>query len=150
MCDGIDGVEQLPVPPLDLRLILSARLSHSSRVSSILSVVGRRCFPQFFVQAAGRSPMSMVDWQSAPEYRILCIYARALTEASTESSIMTFHCDSGMEGSIEMLSIYKSPNTHHPWEDLYAPACVDVVLQGQRDRRVFLYLFPINLFHLCR
>ncbi len=56
MCDGIDGVEQLSVPPLDLRLILSARMSHRRRVSSMLSVVGRRCFPlaQFFVQAAGR------------------------------------------------------------------------------------------------
>ncbi len=53
------------------------------------------------------------------------------------------------EGSMEMLSI-ESSNTHHPWEDLYAPACVDVVLQGQRDRRVFLFLFPIGLFHLCR
>ncbi len=29
------------------------------------------------------------------------------------------------EGSIEMVSIYESPNTHHPWKDLYAPACVD-------------------------
>ena len=54
------------------------------------------------------------------------------------------------EGSMEMFCIYESSNTHHPWEDLYAPACVDVVLQGQRDRRVFLYLFPIGLFHLCR
>ncbi len=42
------------------------------------------------------------------------------------------------EGSIEMFSIYESPNTHYPWEDLCAPACVDVVLQGQRDRRVCL------------
>ena len=67
-----------------------------------------------------------------------------LTEASTESFRMTVHCNSGMarfEGSMEMLSIYESSNTHHPWEDLYDPACVDVVLQGQRDRRVFLYLF---------
>ena len=96
MCDGIDGVEQLPVPPLDLRLILSARLSHRRRVSSMLPVVGRRRFPQFFAQAAGRSPMSMVDLRPAPEYRILCMYARALTEASTKFSIMIFHCDSGM------------------------------------------------------
>ncbi len=51
---------------------------------------------------------------------------------------------------MKMFSIYESSNTHHPWEDLYAPAYVDVVLQGQRDRRVFLYLFPIGLFHLCR
>ncbi len=96
MCDRVDGVEQLQVPPLDLLLILSARLSHRRRVSSMLSVVGRRRFPQFFVQAAGRSPMSMVDRRSAPEYSILCMYARALTEAIAESSIMTFHCYSGM------------------------------------------------------
>ena len=73
MCDGIDGVEQLPVPPLDLGLILSATLSHRRRVSSMLSVVGRRRFPQFSVQTAGRSPMSMTDWRPAPEYRILCM-----------------------------------------------------------------------------
>ncbi len=79
MCDGIDGVKQLPVPPLDLRLILSARLCHRRRVSSMLFVVGRRRFPQFFVQATGRLPMSMVDLRSAPEHRILCMYARALT-----------------------------------------------------------------------
>ena len=54
MCDGIDGVEQLQVPPLDLRLILSARLSHHRRISFMFSVVGRRSFPQFFVQTTGR------------------------------------------------------------------------------------------------
>ena len=50
-CGGIDGVEQLPVPPLDLRLILSARLYHRRRVSSMLSVAGRpsRRIPQFIV-----------------------------------------------------------------------------------------------------
>ena len=61
MCHGIDGVEQLPVPALDFRLLLSARLSHRRRFSSMLCVVGRCRFPQFFVQAAGRSPMSMVS-----------------------------------------------------------------------------------------
>ncbi len=54
MCDGIDGVKQLPVPPLDLRLILSARLSHRHSVASMLSVVGGCRFPQFFVQDARR------------------------------------------------------------------------------------------------
>ena len=54
------------------------------------------------------------------------------------------------EGSKEMVSIYESPNTHHPGKDLYTPACVDVVLQGQRDRRVCLSFSPIGLFHLCR
>ncbi len=54
-CDrNIDGVEQLPALPLDLRLILSARLSHRRRVSSMLSVVGRRRFPQFFAWTTGR------------------------------------------------------------------------------------------------
>ncbi len=61
VCDGIDGVEQLPVPALDLRLILSARLSHRRRVSSMVSSVDRRRFPQVFVQTAGRSPMSIAD-----------------------------------------------------------------------------------------
>jgi hypothetical protein len=40
--------------------------------------------------------MSMADLRPAPEYSILCMYARALTEASAESSILTFHCDLGM------------------------------------------------------
>jgi hypothetical protein len=77
MCGGFDGVEQLPVPSLDLLLMLSARLSHRRRISSMFSFVGRRRFPQFFVQPAGRSPMA--DQRPAPGYRILCMYARALT-----------------------------------------------------------------------
>ncbi len=85
MCDGIYGVEQLPIPPLELLLILSARFFHRRRVSSMLSVVSRHRSAQFFVQTAGRSPMSMADQRPAPEYRILCMYTRALTEASTES-----------------------------------------------------------------
>jgi hypothetical protein len=71
-CDkNIDGVEQLPALPLDLRLILSARFSHRRRVTSMLSVVGRRRFPQFFAWITGRSPLSIADRRLAPEYRII-------------------------------------------------------------------------------
>ncbi len=72
MCDGIYDVEQLPVPPLDLRLILSARLSHRRRVSYMLSVVGRRRFPQFFVQPqAGR----LYPWLTGDQHRSIVSYA---------------------------------------------------------------------------
>ena len=125
---GIDAVGPLPAPPLDLRLTLSARWSHHSRVSSMLSVVGRRRFPQFFARTAGRSPVSLADRRPAPEYCILCMYARALTEASTGSSIMSFPFNLGMYRNSSQ--IRESLNTHHPWEDLNVPACVDVVLHG--------------------
>ena len=65
-CDGIDGGEQLPVQPLDLLLILSARLSHRRRVSSMLSVAGRRRFPQFVVPTTGRSSMAIAARRPAP------------------------------------------------------------------------------------
>ena len=65
-CDDIDGIEQLTVPPLDLRLILSARLSHRRRVSSMLSVAGRRRVPQFVVPTSGSSPMAIAARRPAP------------------------------------------------------------------------------------
>ena len=63
---GIDGVEQLQVPPLDLRLILSARLSHRFRVSSMLSVAHRLRFPQFVMPTADRSSVAMAARRPAP------------------------------------------------------------------------------------
>ena len=34
------------------------------------------------------------------------------------------------EGSMQMLRVRESSNTHHPWQDFNGPAVLDVVLQG--------------------
>ncbi len=86
------------------------------------------------------------------------MYGRALAKANTDyyrvrvlNHDLPFRLGYGqvLEGSMEMLRIRETLNGHHPCEDLYAPACVDVVLQGRQDRRVFLDLFLTGLLHLC-
>ncbi len=44
-------------------------------------------------------------------------------------------CGQVFEDSMEILRIRESSNAYHLWEDLYAPAFVDEVLQGHWDSR---------------
>ena len=63
-CDGsIDCVEPTPAPHLDLRSMVSTWLPNRCTISSMLSVVGRCLFQQFFALTASRSNDSIVDWR---------------------------------------------------------------------------------------
>ncbi len=62
----------------------------------MLSVVGRLRFLLVLALGICCSTLSAVGLRLELEYRILCMYARALTEASTEFSMMAVHFGFGI------------------------------------------------------